>query len=37
MNGIIDLENLQWEMPELVPINSNERDPLIYNRDLKLL
>lgn len=37
MNGIINLETIDWELPEILPINQNEKDPLCYNRDLKIL
>lgn len=37
MNGIVDLDKFSWENIELFKIQKNERDPLIYNRDLKIL
>jgi hypothetical protein len=37
MNGVIDLKTLVWELPELISISKNEKDPLSYNRDLKIL
>lgn len=37
MNGLIDLKSLEWEYPEIIPINQNERDALTYNRDVKLM
>lgn len=37
LNGHIDLSSLEWELPEILPINSNEKDALTYNRDLKIL
>ncbi len=37
MNGIINLNSFEWEPPQTLTINPNEKDPLTYNRDLKLL
>lgn len=37
MNGLVDIDTFQWENIELFKIQKNERDPLIYNRDLKIL
>jgi hypothetical protein len=37
MNGLINLSSLKWEKPELLPIPSNERNVLVYNKDVKAL
>lgn len=37
MNGLVDLKSLAWDSPRFIPISPTERDPLSYNRDLKLL
>lgn len=37
MNGLVDLESIQWEDIEILNINKNERDVLVYNRDEKLI
>ena len=37
MNGIVNLESLAWEQAILIDINPNEKDPLTYNRDLKII
>jgi hypothetical protein len=37
MNGIVDINSLIWEPPVFLEINPNERDPLSYNRDLKIM
>lgn len=37
MNGIVDLATFAWEDPELLKIPPLERDPLTYDRDVKLL
>jgi hypothetical protein len=38
MNGIVDIgSTLVWENPSFIDINPNERDPLSYNRELKIL
>jgi hypothetical protein len=37
MNGIVNLDNFNWEPVEVLDINKNEKNPLIYNRDLKIL
>ena len=37
MNGIVDLDSFKWRPCELLRIQSNEKDSLSYNRDLKIL
>ena len=37
LNGLINLHSLQWEAPEFLPIPSNERNSLVYNKDIKAL
>ena len=37
MNGLVDVDCLTWNTPETLNIPSTERDPLSYNRDIKLL
>lgn len=37
MNGLVDLSTFDWEAPELLSIPATERDPLAYDRDVKLL
>ena len=37
MNGVVDLDGFNWRHLELFDIIKNERDPLIYNRDIKIM
>jgi hypothetical protein len=37
MNGLINLNTLDWDNPEFLPIPSNEKNPLVYNKDVKAL
>ena len=37
MNGLVDLTTLDWNPPELLKIPATEKDPLAYDRDIKLL
>ncbi|CDW81818.1 UNKNOWN [Stylonychia lemnae] len=37
MNGIVDINTLEWMKPEFLPISPLEKDSLTYNRDNKLL
>ena len=37
MNGLINLESLEWNEPETLKILQTEKDPLSYDRDAKLL
>ena len=30
MNGIVDLDSLQWESPEIVQLPENEKDAMNY-------
>ena len=34
---MIDLSSLEWDFPQIIPINQNEKDALTYNRDIKLM
>eukprot|EP00347_Sterkiella_histriomuscorum_P003477 403364148 len=37
MNGLINLNSIEWDQPELMNIPQNERNPLVYNKDVKAL
>ncbi len=37
LNGLINLESLIFEELEVIPISSNERNALVYNKDVKAL
>lgn len=37
MNGLINLQTLQWQEPEIIPISPNEKNTLVYNKDVKAL
>ncbi|CDW80022.1 UNKNOWN [Stylonychia lemnae] len=37
MNGIINIDSFQWEQPQLLLIPQNEKNPLVYNKDVKAL
>lgn len=37
LNGLIDLHTFEWDAPEFLSIPSNEKNPLVYNKDVKAL
>jgi hypothetical protein len=37
LNGIVDLNSLEWEEEQTMKIEHNERDALTYNRDIKIM
>lgn len=37
LNGIVDVNKFDWEPENIVKINKNDKDVLIYNRDVKIM
>lgn len=37
LNGLINLQTFEWCDPEFLSIPSNEKNPLVYNKDVKAL
>lgn len=37
MNGIVDLGSFQWDSHQILKINENEKNALLYNREVKIL
>lgn len=37
LGGLVELEKMEWEEPKYLKIEPNERDALVYNRDIKIL
>jgi len=37
LTGLVNLNSFEWHPEEFIKINSNERDVLCYNRDVKIM